>query len=131
MKTKPVSASEKLNFSARNGWSEGEYQYHEAEVAARQTRLRIVREEVKIWDQGTREGFAWEDAKLDSFESFSRPNSRIKVHPDKNNKAWKLGSQQIVVIIFGAEKHSMQKVQPTCSLLTPENQKGRKNPARE
>ena len=93
MKTKPVSASEKLNFSARNGWSEGEYQYHEAEVAARQTRLRIVRAEVKIWDQGTREGFAWEDAKLDSFESFSRPNSRIKVHPDKNNKAWKLGSE--------------------------------------
>ena len=101
MKTKPVSASEKLNFPARNGWSEGEYQYHEAEVAARQTRLRIVREEVKIWDQGTREGFAWEDAKLDSFDSFSRPNSRIKVHPDKNNKAWKLGSQQIVVTIFG------------------------------
>ena len=63
MKTKPVSASEKLNFSARNGWSEGEYQYQEAEVAARQTRLTIVRAEVKIWDQGTREGFAWEDAK--------------------------------------------------------------------
>ena len=130
MKTKPVSASEKLNFSARNGWSEGEYQYQEAEVAARQTRLRIVREEVKIWDQGTREGFAWEDAKLDSFDSISRPNRRIKVHPDKNNKAWKLGSQQNMVIFFRAGKHSRQK-RPTCSLLTPENQKGRKNPARE
>ena len=130
MKTKPVSASEKLNFSARNGWSEGEYQYQEAEVAARQTRLTIVRAEVKIWDQGTREGFAWEDAKLDSFDSFSRPNSRIKVHPDKNNKAWKLGCEQNVVIFFGAGKHSMQK-KSACSLLTPENQKGRKNPARE
>ena len=89
-----------------------------------------VREEVKIWDQGTREGFAWEDAKLDSFDSFSRPNSRIKVHPDKNNKAWKLGYQQNVAIFFGVGEHSMQK-KPTYSLLTPENQKGRKNPARE
>ena len=58
MNTNPVFASEKLNFLERNGWREGEYQYQEAEVQARQARLSRVREEERIRDQGTLEDFS-------------------------------------------------------------------------
>ena len=58
MNTNPVFASEKLNLAKRNGWRDGEYQYQEAEVQARQARLRMVRGEERILDQGTLEGFS-------------------------------------------------------------------------
>ena len=48
MNTNPVLASEKLNVAARNGWREGEYQYQEAEVQARQARLSEVSEEERM-----------------------------------------------------------------------------------
>ena len=48
MNTSPVLASEKLNLLERNGWREGEYQYQEAEVQARQARLSTVREEKRM-----------------------------------------------------------------------------------
>ena len=53
MNTNPVLASEKLNLAKRNGWRDGEYQYQEAEVQARQARLRMARGEERILDQGT------------------------------------------------------------------------------
>ena len=58
MNTNPVLASEKLNLDKRNGWRDGEYQYQEAEVQARQARLRMARGEERILDQGTLEGFS-------------------------------------------------------------------------
>ena len=48
MNTNPVLASEKLKLVERKGWREGEYQYQEAEVQARQARLTRVREEERI-----------------------------------------------------------------------------------
>ena len=89
MNTSPVLASEKLKLVERKGWREGEYQYQEAEVQARQARLSTVREEERIRDQGTLEGFSVEDdpGRVVSSTTFSWPNSRIKVQPDKNKRA--------------------------------------------